>query len=128
MSVPSDPLIRFVTDGLTASVDAYLAGSLPLHRLARELAARVDTLAALGPPARTLTRLRWLHRAVDLVHAAVLARAGAGGRAEPTRDEQQALTDTLADLRTVLATLTPHHPLDPAGAARPPGPALAVPA
>ena len=132
MFASSLPLLRFVTDGLMATIDSYLAGSLPLHRFAWELSARVDTLASLDAPSRTLTRLRWLHRTVELVHSAQSARAIAGRRAEPTADhtagdqaggltgdEENTLTVALADFRAVLATLLPLNPLDPAGAARP---------
>lgn len=111
MFASSTPLLRFVTDGLMATIDSYLAGSLPLHRFAWELSARVDALASLDAPSRTLTRLRWLHRTVELVHAA------ADG--DLTRDEENTLAVALADFRAVLATLVPHNPLDPAGAARP---------
>lgn len=107
-------LVRFVTDGLNATLDSYLSGGLPLQRFAWELAARIDTLAELDAPARTVTRLRWLQRAVENLYSE-LARAG-----RPlTGDEENCLTVTLVDLRTVLATLTPYSPLDPAGAARP---------
>jgi hypothetical protein len=121
----SEPLVRFVTEGLTAAIDAHLAGALPLHRFAWELSARVDMLAKLDVPARTLTRLRWLQRTVELLHATLSARvegsgsAGRSGRTGLTGDEENTLTVTVASLRTVLATLAPHNPLDPAGAARP---------
>ncbi|MGI8817373.1 MAG: hypothetical protein ACR2G2_19380 [Pseudonocardia sp.] len=119
MTATSAPLIRFVTEGLTATIDTHLAGTLPLHRFAWELSTRVDMLAALDPPARTLTRLRWLQRTVELLHATLSARVRTTGRGELTGDEENTLTVTVADLRTVLATLTPRNPLDPAGAARP---------
>jgi hypothetical protein len=124
MFASSTPLLRFVTDGLMASIDCYLAGTLPLHRFAWELSARVESLASLGAPSRTLTRLRWLHRTVELVHAAQSARAaeGAPGTVDAGRltgDEENTLTVALADFRAVLATLIPNDPLDPAGAARP---------
>lgn len=114
MFASSTPLLRYVTDGLMATIDSYLAGALPLHRFAWELSARVDALASLDAPTRTLTRLRWLHRTVELVHDAQSARG-----ADLTRDEENTLTVALADFRAVLATLVPHNPLDPAGAARP---------
>jgi hypothetical protein len=100
-------LVRFVTDGLLATIDCYRAGSLPLHRFAWELRTRIDSLAELDPPARTLTRLRWLQRNVELLHDDLSA------------DEQNILTVTLRTLTLVLATLTPPGPLDPSGAARP---------
>jgi hypothetical protein len=112
-------LVWFVTEGLSATIDSYLSGRLPLQRFAWELAARIDTLAGLDAPARTVTRLRWLQRAVENLHSE-LARAG-----RPlTGDEENCLTVTLVSLRTVLATLTPESPLDPAGAARPSSPAM----
>ena len=117
----SEPLIRFVTEGLTATIEAHLAGALPLHRFAWELSARLDMLAKLDVPARTLTRLRWLQRTVELLHATLSARVEGSGSADRTGltgDEEHTLTVTVASLRTVLATLAPHNPLDPAGAAR----------
>lgn len=116
MFASSTPLLRYVTDGLMATIDSYLAGALPLHRFAWELSARVDALASLDAPTRTLTRLRWLHRTVELVHA---AHPAADLTADLTADEEHTLTVALADFRAVLATLVPHNPLDPAGAARP---------
>lgn len=108
-----------MTEGLSATIDSYLGGGLPLQRFAWELAARIDALAGLDAPARTVTRLRWLQRAVENLHSE-LARAG-----RPlTGDEENCLTVTLVGLRTVLATLTPDSPLDPAGAARPSSPAM----
>ena len=112
---PSTPatsaLTRFVTDGLLATIDSYRAGNLPLHRFAWELRTRIDSLAELDPPSRTVTRLRWLQRAVELLHAE--------RHNELTADEQNDLTVTLRDMTIVLATLAPLSPLDPAGAARP---------
>lgn len=99
------PLLHFVTAGLLDTVGSFRAGALPLHRFAWELRTRVDALAELGPPARTLTRLRWLQRTVEHLHA---SGAAAG-----------ALTATLADLAGVLATLVPPAPDDPSGAGRP---------
>jgi hypothetical protein len=88
-----------------------------LRRFAWELAARIDTLAGLDAPARTVTRLRWLHRSVENLHTELTL----AGRTL-TGDEENCLTVTLVGLRTVLATLTPESPLDPAGAARPSAP------
>lgn len=119
MSATAPALVRFVTDGLNATIDSYLGGGLPLQRFAWELAARIDTLAGLDAPARTVTRLRWLQRAVENLHSE-LARAGR----QLTGDEENCLTVTLVGLRTVLATLTPESPLDPAGSARPSAPAI----
>jgi hypothetical protein len=131
MFATSDPLVRFLTDGLMASIDSYRAGTLPLHRFAWELSARVETLASLDAPTRTLTRLRWLLRTVELVHVAQSARTAAGSAAvgptaaggptaaDLTATEENTLTVALADFRAVLATLFPRNPLDPAGAARP---------
>lgn len=113
-SVADSPaLVRFVTDGLLATIEAYRCGTLPLHRFAWELDARITTLATLSAPSRVVTRLRWLHRTVELLHTELAAGA------ELTGDEENSLTVTLVDLRTVLATLAPESPLDPAGAARP---------
>ena len=126
MLASSTPLLRFVTDGLTATIDSYLAGTLPLHRFAWELSARVDTLSSLDAPTRTLTRLRWLLRTVELLHAAQSARSAETGHATGlSGDEESTLAVALTGLRAVLATLVPHNPLDPAGAARPAA-ALAV--
>jgi hypothetical protein len=58
-STAAPALVGFVTDGLNATLGSYLAGGLPLHRFAWELAARIDTLAELAAPAHTVTRLRW---------------------------------------------------------------------
>jgi hypothetical protein len=110
-------LVRFVSEGLAATIDSYLSGRLSLRRFASELAARIDTLAGLDAPARTVTRLRWLQRSVENLHAE-LALAGR----TPTGDEKNCLTVTLVGLRTVLATLSPESPLGPAGAARPSAP------
>ena len=115
-------LIRFVTDGLLATIDSYRAGSLPLHRFAWELRTRIDSLAELDPPSRTVTRLRWLQRTVELLHSELTTRTdthSADRRTELTADEQNDLTVTLRNLTLVLATLNPRSPLDPAGAARP---------
>jgi hypothetical protein len=118
----ASPLIRFVTDGLLATVESYRAGSLPLHRFAWELRTRIDSLAELDPPSRTVTRLRWLQRTVELLHSELTIRADTHSedrRTELTSDEQNDLTVTLRNLTLVLATLNPRSPLDPAGAARP---------
>jgi hypothetical protein len=96
-------LVRFVTDGLLATIDSYLVGGLPLHRLARELPARIDVLAELHPPARTLTRLRWLQRDVERRYAEL----SDAGRAELTADEQHHLAGTVDTLRTALTALLP---------------------
>src|SRR5581483_10708334 len=80
--------------------------------------------AAVAPVRLGAARPRWLHRTVELVHAAQSARAaeGAPGTVDAGRltgDEENTLTVALADFRAVLATLIPNDPLDPAGAARP---------
>lgn len=108
-------LVRFVADGLLACVDSYLRGELPLHRLARELEARTDALSALGPPARTLTRLRWLYRDV----AGLSAGLRGTGRAELDPGERAHLAATLGTLRDTLITLLSPPPPDPVGAGRP---------
>jgi hypothetical protein len=112
---PSPALARFVTGGLLDTVESFRLGTLPLHRFAWELRTRIDSLAGLMPSTRTLTRLRWLERDVARLHATLVA----AGRTELTADELAGLGATLAGLRTVLATLTPHDPLDPSGAGRP---------
>ncbi|HEY9414498.1 MAG TPA: hypothetical protein VIQ30_07055 [Pseudonocardia sp.] len=109
----SPALVRFVTDGLLATIEAYRIGTLPLHRFAWELDTRIDTLAGLAAPTRVVTRLRWLARSVELL------RTDLADRAALTGDEENSLIVTLVDLSTVLATLAPESPLDPAGAARP---------
>ncbi len=109
----SEPLTRFVVDGLLATLASHRAGELPLHRVAWELRIRLDTLAELHPPARTLTRLRWLQLAVQRLHEELLAT----GRAEPTETERARLIATLDSLTAVLATLVPRDPFDPPGVA-----------
>lgn len=112
-------LVRFVADGLNATLDSYLSGYLPLQRFVWELAVRIDTLAGLDAPARTVTRLRWMQRSVENLHSELASAA------RPlTGDEENCLTVTLVGLRSVLATLTPDSPLDPAGAAIPAMPAI----
>jgi hypothetical protein len=111
--VPSS-LVRFVTDGLLATIESYRAGQLPLHRFTWELHSRIDTLSELSADRLTLTRLRWLHRTIDNLHAELLE----SGR-RPTVDEENTLTVTVVSLRTVLGSLTPPAPLDPSGAAAP---------
>jgi hypothetical protein len=112
---PSTALVRFVTTGLCATIDSHLAGELPLHRFAWELQNRIDSLAELSAPGRTVTRLRWLQRTVEHLHAEVAE----AGRAQLNDDEEHILAATLTDLRTVLADLAPHNPPDPASTARP---------
>jgi hypothetical protein len=119
----SATLIRFVTDGLIATIDSYRATQLPLHRLAWELDSRIDTLAELHPATRILTRLRWLHRDIDNLHTTLATT----GRTQLTTGEQNSLAVTLVSLRTVLAALGPDAPLDPTGTARPSTHAIAVP-
>jgi hypothetical protein len=111
----SPALVRFVTDGLTATLDSYRAGQLPLHRFVWELTARIATLDGLAVPTRAVTQLRWIARGLAALHAELAA----AGRAELTLDEENSLTVTLVSLRTALAQLDPHSPIDPAGAARP---------
>lgn len=111
----STAVLRFAVTGLRAATDSYLAGDLPLHRFAWELRIRVDALAELTPPTRTLTRLRWLQRTVEHLHL----RLATGGR---TGDEESSLTDAVTVLWTLLAGITPLDPGGPAGAARPSAP------
>jgi hypothetical protein len=108
----SATLIRFVTDGLIATIDSYRATQLPLHRLTWELNSRIDTLAELHPATRTLTRLRWLHHDINNLHTTLATT----GRTDLTTDEQNSLTVTLVSLRTALATLGPDTPPDPTDA------------
>jgi hypothetical protein len=95
-------LSRFVAHGLIAVLDCYRAGGIPPHRFVRELTARIDQLAGLDVPDRTVTRLRWLARAAEL-HAGADPDAQAGA---------------LVELRAVLELLDPFRPLDPTGAGR----------
>ncbi|MDQ2706341.1 MAG: hypothetical protein M3Z25_01280 [Actinomycetota bacterium] len=115
MTVLSTPLIRFVTDGLLATIESHRTGALPLHRFAWELRSRIDTLAELTSTSTTVTRLRWLQRSVQNLHTALAAT----GRAKLSDDEQDHLTATLTSLHTALTNLIPHRPLDPAGADNP---------
>lgn len=110
-------LVRFVIDGLAATVDSFRAAQLPLHRFSWELTARITTLDELtAPPARrAVTRLRWISRGIAALHAELTAAA----RDELTAEEQDCLTATLISLHTALAQIDPHSPFDPAGAARP---------
>jgi hypothetical protein len=101
----SAALIRFVTDGLVATLEFYRAGQLPPHRFAWELTKRTDTLAELCPASRAVTRLRWLQRSINNPHTEHTELA-AGGRAELSTDEQNRLTVTLASLRATSATAT----------------------
>jgi hypothetical protein len=118
-TMPGSPaLLRFTVTGLTATIDAHLAGTLSLSRFAWELAARIDTLAVLDAPARVVTRLRWLHRTVERLTAAL---SGAG-RDRLDDGQQATLAATLGDLRTVLATLTPPTPRGPSGTGARTGP------
>jgi hypothetical protein len=110
----SPALVRFVTDGLAATLDSYRAGQLPLHRFVWELTARVETLDGLAAPTRAVTRLRWIARGLAALHTELAAT----GRTL-TVDEENSLTVTLVSLRTALAQLDPHNPIDPTGAARP---------
>jgi hypothetical protein len=116
----SATLIRFVTDGLIATIDSYRGDQLPLHRFTWELSSRIDTLAELHPATRTLTRLRWLHHDIDNLHTELAAT----GRTHLTADEENSLAVTLVSLRTALITLGPDAPLDPTGAARPTTPTV----
>jgi hypothetical protein len=116
---PSGILIRFVTDGLIATIDSYRSGQLPLHRFSWELCNRIDSLAELHAATRAVTRLRWLHRDIDHVHAQCVTT----GRAALTADEENALTVILVSLRTALAALGSDALGDSGGAARPANPA-----
>jgi hypothetical protein len=111
----SPALIRFVTDGLVATVDYYRAGQLPLHRFAWELSVRTDTLAELHPASRALTRLRWLQRSINNLHT----EQAAGRRAQLSTDEENSLTVTLAGLRASSAATTRTARTSPPGHGRP---------
>jgi hypothetical protein len=92
----SAALIRFVTDGLVATLEFYRAGRLPPHRFAWELAARTDTLAELHPASRAVTRLRWLQHRINNPRTEHTAGGQIGVL---STDEQNCLTVTLASLR-----------------------------
>lgn len=115
----SPALARYVIDGLLATIESYRAGSLPLHRFVWELTARIDTFAELDPPARVVTRLRWLHRGVELLYTGSTDRAQIVGHSRLSADEKDSLSIALLSLSTTLAALNPEGPLDPSGAARP---------
>jgi hypothetical protein len=108
-------LIRFVADGLIATIDSYRSGQLPLHRFSWELGRRIENLAELHPAPRTLTRLRWLHRDIDQLNTRHLTT----GHAARSADEDNALTVTLVSLRTTVAALGSDIPSDRGVAARP---------
>ena len=114
-AVVAPALVRFVTDGLTATLESYRAGQLPLHRFVWELTARIATFDDLAVPTRAVTRLRWIARGLAALHTELADT----GREHLTVDEENSLTVTLVGLRTALAALDPHNPIDPAGAARP---------
>ncbi len=116
-STCSPALVRFTVTGLLATIDAHLAGHLPPARFHWELSARIDQLAALDTPTRVLTRLRWLRLAVERTPLS-------GGHPGADGDH---LVAAVATLRTVLATLTPPSPVDPAGAGRPSAATAATP-
>jgi hypothetical protein len=113
MNPAAPALLRYAITGLLATIESYRVGALPLHRFAWELRTRMDLLAVLLPPARTLTRMRWLHRTVELLHAELTA----GGRTALTGDEHSTLAATLTTLTTMLHTLTPPNPPRPATSA-----------
>ena len=113
-AVVSPALVRFVTDGLTATLESYRAGQLPLHRFVWELTARVETLDGLAAPTRAVTRLRWIARGLAALHSELAA-----ADRTLTVDEENSLTVTLVGLRTALGQLDPHNPNDPTGAPRP---------
>jgi hypothetical protein len=98
----SPALIRFVTDGLVATLDSYRTGRLPLHRFAWGLSARTDTLAELHPGSRAVTRLRWLQHSIDNRHTELAA----GRLVQLATDEENSLTVTLASLRACSTATT----------------------
>jgi hypothetical protein len=123
--LPRSPLRRFVTDGLRDTIDAYTAGTLPLHRFAWELDSRLHTLTELTglPHWRTLNALRDAQRIVAAVDAEVRGTDHAG----LTPGEEHTLAEAVATLRTTLARLDPPDPVDPLDPARPLPVAIAPP-
>jgi hypothetical protein len=111
LSSPSSPVpVRFVVDGLLATVDSFVSGGLPVPRLARELDARIDALAQLCPPSPALTRLLWSGREVARFDRALRE----AGRTGPDPAERSRLEATLETFRDVLVALPDPaaHPTD----------------
>ena len=111
ISPASAPLRRFVTDGIRAALDAHTSGTLPLHRLAWELDARIATLAELTalPHYRTLAALRAAQHTVATLDATLRT----AGRADLTAAEEHSLATAVTTLRAGLARLDPPDPVDP---------------
>jgi hypothetical protein len=111
ISPASAPLRRFVTDGIRAALDAHTSGTLPLHRLAWELDARIATLAELTalPHYRTLATLRAAQHTVATLDTTLRT----AGRADLTAAEEHSLATAVTTLRTGLARLNPPDPVDP---------------
>jgi hypothetical protein len=111
LTASSAPLRRFVTDGIRATLDAYRAGTLPLHRLTWELQTRLTTLGELTalPHYRTLATLRAAQHTVATIDTALRHT----GRDTLTAAEHHALATALTTLRTGLARLDPPDPTDP---------------
>jgi hypothetical protein len=108
----SAPLRRFVTDGIRATLDAYTAGTLPLHRFAWELEARITTLAEFTalPHYRTLAALRDAQHTVATIDATLRARTG---QQNLSAAEEHSLATAVTTLRTGLARLDLPDPIDP---------------
>ena len=98
----SAALIRFVTDGLVATLDSYRTGRLPLHRFVWELSARTDTLAELHPGSHTVTRLRRLQHSINNPHTEPATDRGV----QLATDEENSLIVTLASLRACSTATT----------------------
>jgi hypothetical protein len=108
-------LRRFVTDGIRATLDAYAAGTLPLHRFAWELDARITALAGLTalPHYRTLAALRTAQHTVATIDSTLRARTDQPVRDALTATEEHSLATAVTTLRTGLARLDPPDPIDP---------------
>lgn len=93
-------LIRFVTDGLRATIDSFAAGTLPLHRCAWELQSRLNSLAELVDR-RALAPLRSSQRTVATIDVALRE----SGRTGMTSGEERILASALAAMRAELDRL-----------------------
>ncbi|MBV9315095.1 MAG: hypothetical protein JO100_15505 [Pseudonocardia sp.] len=98
----SSALIRFVADGLIATIDSYREGQLPLHRLDWELRSRLDSLNELCGDRRVMILLRWPQPGIENLPTALRDT----GRSQLTDSEQNALTVALASLRAALRHLS----------------------
>ena len=105
MLSPYDLLRRFVINGLRDTVASYADRTLPLHRFAWELNARISTLSELTglPHWRLLASMRGAERTLTELAGTVRAE---GWRAL-TRAETRDVATAVATLRATLAQLTP---------------------